>query len=141
VPRTVTINGEEVTEHDLVCPECGAPMKLKPSRFGLFYGCSAWSDTGCKGSHGANKEGRPHGTPANAETKKARRAAHHVFDHLWKEGHMSRGAAYRWMQRAMDMTPEQAHIGRFSREECKRVVLAFKDAHPELWKQIRGDKA
>ena len=139
--RTITINGDEVTEYDLICPECGATMKLKPSRFGLFYGCSTWSDTGCKGSHGARSDGKPHGKPANEATKKARRAAHHVFDHRWKGGPMSRSDAYRWMQRAMEMTADQAHIGRFSREQCKRLIITFRDAHPELWKQIRGDKA
>jgi len=38
MPRKVLINDEVVLEHDLTCPECGAPLWLKPSRFGLFYG-------------------------------------------------------------------------------------------------------
>lgn len=141
MPRVVTINGEQVTEHDLTCPECGAPMRLRPSKFGLFYGCTAWADTKCSGGHGARSDGTPHGVPANKETKEARQAAHFVFDHLWKNGHMSRSDAYRWMQRTMGMSPDEAHIGRFTRDQCKALVLAFKEAHPGIWKQIRGDKA
>lgn len=141
MPKTVTINNEQVTEHDLVCPECGAPMNLKPSRFGLFYGCSKWAETKCPGGHGAHRDGTPLGVPANKATKEARQAAHHVFDHLWKTNRMSRGAAYRWMQKVMGMTSDEAHIGRFSQAECKRLVLAFREAQPDLWQQIRGDKA
>ena len=54
---------------------------------------------------------------------------------------MSRSSAYRWMQKVMGMSPEEAHIGRFNREQCRTLVLAFKDEFPALWKQIRGSKA
>ena len=115
-------------------------MALKPCRYGLFYGCSTWRDTQCPGGHSAHPDGRPLGIPANRRTKDARIAAHHVFDHLWKGGQMSRSAAYRWMQTAMGMTPSEAHIARFSREECKRLLHAFRVAYPGLWRDIRGDK-
>lgn len=141
MPRTVTINGEAVTEHDLVCPECGAPMRLKPSRFGLFYGCSKWAETRCPGGHGAHRDGTPLGVPADRKTKEARQAAHHVFDQLWKSSRMSRSAAYRWMQGAMGMTSDEAHIGRFSREECRSLVRAFREAYPDLWRELRGGRA
>jgi hypothetical protein len=140
VPRTVNINGEDFTEQDLVCPECGAPMRLKPSKFGLFYGCSKWVETKCPGAHGAHKDGTPLGVPADKATKEVRQVTHHVFDHLWKTSLMSRGAAYRWMQGAMGMSAAEAHIGRFSREECKKLLLAFRDAYPDLWREIRGGK-
>ena len=141
MPRKVLINDEVVLEHDLTCPECGAPLWLKPSRFGLFYGCSTWKDTQCPGGHGAHKDGTPLGIPANKETKDARKAAHHVFDHLWKTGMMSRTSAYLWMQGAMGMSAKEAHIGRFTRDQCKEMVLKFRDEFPDLWKQIRGSKA
>jgi hypothetical protein len=48
--------------------------------------------------------------------------AHASFDRLWKgTPRMSRGAAYVWMQQAMDMTPDEAHIGRFDVEQCERL--------------------
>ncbi len=58
---------------DLVCPDCGAPLTLKLGKFGRFYGCSKWSETGCKGSHGASLTGAPLGVPANAKTRNLRR--------------------------------------------------------------------
>jgi ssDNA-binding Zn-finger/Zn-ribbon topoisomerase 1 len=124
--RQVTIRGAVVTEHDLKCPECGAPMALKPSRFGLFYGCGDWAMSGCNGSHGAHKNGKPLGVPANVETKKLRMKAHEHFDKLWKAGKVNRSQAYGWLQRKMDMTPDQAHIGRFSSDDCHKLLDILK---------------
>ena len=106
----------------LACPECGAPMELKPSKFGLFYGCTRWRNTGCNGSHGAHPDGSPLGTPADRKTKDARIAAHAAFDTLWKDGKMRRKKAYRWMQRTLGMTEDEAHIGKFSVEQCARLL-------------------
>jgi len=41
----------EVTE---TCPECGAPMKLRPGRRGFFLGCSKYPK--CKGTREASAE-------------------------------------------------------------------------------------
>jgi len=109
----------------LMCPECGAPMELRPSRFGQFWGCTRYRATGCKGSHGAHPDGSPLGIPANAATKAARVRAHAAFDLLWKEKHVdSRKAAYRWMQERLELSPEQAHIGSFSIEQCEALIVA-----------------
>ena len=65
------------------CPECGEPMVLRNSKYGLFYGCSEFPR--CKASHGAHKKtGQPLGTPADGPTKKARIRAHDSFVHLCK---------------------------------------------------------
>jgi ssDNA-binding Zn-finger/Zn-ribbon topoisomerase 1 len=88
----------------------------------LFWGCSRWPT--CSGIHGAHPDGRPLGIPADAETKRARIAAHAAFDRLWRGGQMSRGEAYRWLQTALGMTKEEAHIGRFDAATCARVVAA-----------------
>lgn len=34
---------------DEPCPKCGAPMEVRQGRFGPFYGCSKFNETGCKG--------------------------------------------------------------------------------------------
>lgn len=111
-----------MTASILVCPDCGAPMVLKPSRYGQFYGCSRWSDTGCRGSHGAHPDGRPMGTPANAETKRARIEAHAAFDRLWKNGRMSRKRAYRWLRVALNLPKERAHISMFDVPQCEQLI-------------------
>ena len=129
--RRVLIEGKELTEHDLTCPECGARLLLKPSRFGLFYGCEQWRMTGCQGAHGAHPDGSPLGTPADGKTKQARIQAHTAFDQLYQSGRMKRADAYRWLRHAMGLTAEQAHIGKFTIEQCERLVTKIAACRPE----------
>lgn len=120
--REVLIAGKTYTEHDLNCPEpgCGARMVLRPSRFGLFYGCSKFPS--CKGAHGAHSDGSPLGHPADQETKQLRIKAHNLFDQLWKTGAMRRGEAYRWLQNALSLGSEEAHIGKFTKTQCELLI-------------------
>lgn len=124
------------SEHNLVCPKCGSNMILRNSRFGLFWGCSQFSMTGCDATHGAHPDGRPLGIPADARTSKARIEAHAVFDQLWKDGPLTRSGAYRWLQTAMGLSDEEAHIGRFTYEQCEqlkeKVEQALKQLRPDL---------
>lgn len=119
--RTVVLEGASYQEHDLDCPEpgCGSKLRLRPSRFGLFYGCERFP--ACRSTHGAHPNGKPLGVPATAEVKKARIAAHDAFDRLWKGGGMKRKAAYRWLTQAMGRE-RQVHIGEMGIEDCRRVV-------------------
>lgn len=113
------------TKLDHPCPECGGAMVLRNSKYGLFYGCFTFPK--CKATHGAHKDGKPLGIPADKKTKKARMDAHEVFDQLWKGKHMSRGDAYEWMQEAMEMSEEEAHIGRFNIDQCEELALKVED--------------
>lgn len=118
--RKVVIDGEERTEHAVNCGECGVAMRLRPSRFGLFYGCSTFPT--CKGTHGAHPDGAPLGVPANKETREARIRAHAVFDRLWqgpKPPMESRAKAYKWL--ADKLGRIEVHIGELSVEECVKV--------------------
>lgn len=107
---------------DHPCPECGAQMVLRTSKFGLFYGCEKYPT--CQSAHGAHKDGQPLGIPANKATKVARIQAHEDFDRLWKHGHMKRKEAYAWMRQAMGMSADDAHIGRFTIEQCEQLRVA-----------------
>lgn len=107
---------------DLKCPNCGAELELKNSRFGPFYGCATWRATKCRGSVRANPDGSPVGVPVDDATKDARMAAHDVFDQLWKGGRMTRRGAYSWLAEQMKLPPDKAHIGLFSKEQCERMV-------------------
>lgn len=104
------------------CPECGSSMHLRDSKHGLFYGCAAYPT--CRATHGAHPDGRPLGTPANAETKRARIAAHEAFDKLWKEPerYMTRRDAYRWLADLLGLSPGEAHIATFDRGQCNAVI-------------------
>lgn len=105
---------------DLLCGECGEPMRLRNSKHGLFYGCSDFPN--CEGTHGAHYDGAPLGVPANKETRNARTVAHKYFDRLWKSGIMKRKNAYRWMRKVMGMSEDRAHIGKFKIEQCIELV-------------------
>jgi ssDNA-binding Zn-finger/Zn-ribbon topoisomerase 1 len=115
---------------DLRCGDCGAPMEVRPSKFGCFYGCVKWPD--CNGTHGAHPDGKPKGIPANKATREARVRAHFVFDKVWKERLKSRREAYRWMRDAMGLSASQAHIGRFDRDQCDHLMALVYESFPSL---------
>ena len=109
----------------VTCADCGALMRLRTARKGagagkLFWGCSTWPK--CNATHGAHPDGRPLGIPGDKASKAARIRAHAAFDPLWASGEMSRGAAYRWMQGALGLSQDEAHIGRFTVEQCERLI-------------------
>jgi ssDNA-binding Zn-finger/Zn-ribbon topoisomerase 1 len=105
----------------LECPECDGEMVLRNSRYGKFYGCTKWP--ACDATHGAHANGKPLGVPADKETKEWRIKAHVAFDGLWKgKGQMTRNQAYKWLQEQLGMSPDECHIGRFNREQCRCVV-------------------
>lgn len=110
---------------DHPCPDCGSSMVLRQSKFGLFYGCVEYPK--CKAAHGAHADGRPLGTPANKKTKDARIRAHDSFDQLWKDKHMSRGEAYEWMQEAMELSEDEAHIGKFTIDQCDELEVLVEE--------------
>lgn len=111
----------DTATHNLDCADCGAPMRLKKSKYGKFYGCTRYPK--CDGIHGAHQEsGAPLGTPANKATRQARIAAHAAFDAVWKRGFLHRSGAYRWLADALGITTDECHIGQFDAEMCRRVV-------------------
>lgn len=85
-----------------------------------FYGCSRWP--ACTGTHGAHPDGSPHGFPADKATKVWRMRAHEQFDQLWKTGRLTRKQSYRFLQQLMDLDEDAAHIAKFGRLECERLI-------------------
>lgn len=87
--------------------------------------------------YGAHRDtGEPLGTPADGPTKLARMAAHASFDRLWQGGRahrkMNRYKAYGWMAKAMGLSTEEAHIGRFSAEQCQLLRVLVVEHFPDL---------
>jgi ssDNA-binding Zn-finger/Zn-ribbon topoisomerase 1 len=113
--------------HPPICPDCALPMQLRDSRFGKFWGCPNYPR--CQSKVGAHQEsGAPLGRPGTPAERKARIEAHAAFDKLWHCGfYRSRGEAYRWMRKAMDMSEEEAHIGNFGVAECTKLVKLVRD--------------
>jgi predicted RNA-binding Zn-ribbon protein involved in translation (DUF1610 family) len=125
VPRDVVLGKKTYKEHDLACPDCGAPMGLRKDDWGVRYRCSA---AGCRGAHGAHPDGSPHGVPADAATRRARSEAHEVFDRTWKLGGLTRSEAYAWMRAAVGC----GHVSEMSKEQCRALVAAVYERFPDL---------
>lgn len=142
---------QRAARNEVVCGECGAPMRQRqttkfPNADGTprkFWGCSTWPR--CTGIHGAHPDGRPLGIPANQETKAARIAAHAAFDPLWKEADKlydlpprprklrqraiwrvhkrARTRAYHWLANAIGIAFEDCHFGLFDKDTCHSAVM------------------
>lgn len=61
-----------------------------------------------------------------AERRSLRAEAHAIFDRLWKEGHMTRTEAYRWLASEFDLPRRRAHIGMMPRDLLREVPLRVK---------------
>ncbi len=79
------------------CPKCGAKAHAETTRYGIRNRhCDLWSWGDAP--------------LVNRETHEARKAAHAAFDTLWKSGLMSRGEAYRCLQKKLKLTPDECHM-------------------------------
>jgi ssDNA-binding Zn-finger/Zn-ribbon topoisomerase 1 len=110
-------------DYALKCADCGARMQIvaSPKFKRPFYGCSRFPE--CRGTIGAHKDGSPLGIPINAAGRETRKRAHEVFDQIWKEKVLTRQDAYRWMQEAMGLSSENAHIAKLTAEQCEKLIL------------------
>ncbi len=104
------------------CPIHKCEFDRKKTKYGLRYNCPredctvVWWDG-------------PTSTPADAETREARQAAHRAFDGLWKGKNpvMSRKKAFELLRDVLDRPPTTAHIGMCDKDECERVEQAAKE--------------
>jgi hypothetical protein len=71
---------------------------------------------------------------ANAELRKAKSAAHRLFDALWKaklridkcSKGRARGSGYAWLAKQLGIPAKDCHIGMMDVETCEKVVRACK---------------
>ena len=117
----------------MLCRYCGGPVEFVDSArvyrgksYGMIYDCRP-----CDAYVGVHKgTDKPLGTLANRELRQWRMRAHSAFDPMWQKGKMTRRDAYSWMQTALSMSAEQAHISRFDVEQCERLVCAINMTKP-----------
>ena len=138
----------------LICPECGSDMILRSTdkykcgngKNKKFYSCINFPD--CDGIHGAHPNGKPHGVPANKETREWRMKAHDVFDQLWldREAGYSRSNAYKCVSKVLGY---EMHISNLGIEGCKSVIKIvnkifenrhLNDLHAEYEAESYGDR-
>nr|BDD45321.1 hypothetical protein 40 [bacterium] len=122
------------------CPKCPGRLRLRRSKYGLFYGCVNYPR--CDASHGAHPDGTPLGIPANDETKEWRIKTHNIFDELWGRENpyldrytkkWRRTIAYMWLGEKMSLSEEECHIGRFDIYKCKEAICICED---KSWEKI-----
>lgn len=140
---------------DLVCADCKAPLALRLGRYGRFYGCVMFPETGCRGGVSADETGRPKGWPGDATTRAARRRVVRHFEQLaGRHAHImdvddadppgwptqpseEYHDAVRRVCRALGKDPAQGlRIGELSLEECLRVL---DDVAPSRWTRLTRD--
>lgn len=118
------------------CPYCtgrcelvsGSVLYTGRGRGRMYWAClpcKAW--VGCHpGTH------RPLGKPARKGLRDLRRTVHERYlDRLWKEGHMTRKQAYRWL--AAQMETEEVHVGEFEENECYKAIRIIGEHLERLW--------
>lgn len=112
----------------IICPYCRNPAELVDSAivYGKSYGM-IWDCRACDayvGTHKNSPNHAPLGRLANKELREWKKLAHAAFDPLWTSKHRkyTRKQAYKWMQDAMGISLEEAHIGKFDVDKCKQLV-------------------
>ena len=120
----------------VTCPYCFKPAKLvggdaiyknRPDLIEQkFYQCIP-----CGAYVGCHPDTiRPLGTLANAQLRRARTAAHRILDPLWnKIGAKKRTEVYGWLAEQMGIEKKYCHIGKFSVEDCLKVIEICKRKH------------
>lgn len=123
------LTDEQIKEINLgevpTCPECSSRMRLRRSRYGLFYGCSTWPR--CNSTHGAHPEGKPLGTPATSEVKQLRIDAHSLLDKRFgRKGYFS------FLQKTLSLTKEEAHVAKLNKRQLEVVIETLKGGYDKI---------
>lgn len=111
----------------MICPYCNKKAEFLSSRefYGQDYGTNLYVCRPCNarvGTHGKGKT--PLGTMANHRLRILRRICHRKFDPMWKykRNRWARTNAYQWLQKVMNLSPQDAHIGMFDEEQCRKLI-------------------
>lgn len=126
------------------CPYCQEPSELINSSLvygrylGMMYRCAP-----C-GAHVGTHKGtlRALGTLADQDTRTARRAAHKLFDEMWRRRitrkcpkFKARTLAYEWLSQALDIPQGLTHIGMFDEALCYQVIELCRPWHDRWTEQ------
>lgn len=118
------------------CPICGGGAVLVsgaviyPHRVDLhqkpFWKCP--DHDAYVGCHPGTKN--PLGRLADAATRRLKLNAHAAFDPLWRNKHMTRSQAYRWLAEKLGIPAGACHMGSMSDDNLRRVVEICKEFKP-----------
>ncbi|HUV67556.1 MAG TPA: zinc-finger-containing protein [Sedimentisphaerales bacterium] len=126
-----------------ICPFCDGQMRLVNSAeiygrsFGYLYVCSNYPN--CDTYVGCHRGStRALGTPADRALRQARKAAHEIFDRLWRGGQWARNAAYGRLCEVLQVPQERAHIAMLTLAECRQLCRAVKRGDFKRKHVVRG---
>lgn len=113
----------------VLCGECSTACEettgkeVYPHREDLYH-LKFFQCPKCGARCGVNAStGKPSGTPAGPETRRARQEAHTYLDKLWKNGGpMTRKEVYAWLQGVMGLTSEECHIAKMNVDQAEMVA-------------------
>ncbi len=106
--------------------------------YGKDYGSNLYVCDPCNAYIGTHKNSdKPLGTMAKYQLRELRKRAHSLFDPLWKSRKMSRSKAYRWLQKVMNLSSEEAHIGLFDENQCRKIIRIL-EARYRKEKRVRA---
>jgi ssDNA-binding Zn-finger/Zn-ribbon topoisomerase 1 len=109
-------------DESLTCPDCKGTMYLKNGKFGLYYGCENYPN--CKATHGARKDGRPLGVPADAQTRQLRHQAKKLFEEIIVSRLQNdletdhRNELYAELAFALNMPTSKCNVAMMNKEQC-----------------------
>lgn len=153
----------QVNLKDLVCPDCQGKLRLKVSRYGRFYGCTRWKETGCRGAVSANEDGSPRGTPADKPTRALRKRLIELFQDRFRypgspypyghgvasihldeetmEVYERHKACIEDLCQHLGRTKESFAIGLLNAEECEKVLTLMEQwgAPKSVWTILMED--
>lgn len=122
-----------------ICPYCGQEAAYQESSSPPYredYG-PIWICVGCKAWVGCRQDGQPAGRLADAPLRKAKQAAHAMFDPLVQRKidkeqcakHVARTAGYEWLAKQLAIPVHDCHIAMFDLGLCLRTIDVCRRHH------------
>ena len=68
----------------------------------------------------------PLGTLAKPKLRLLRKNCHALFDPIWKNKHLKRKDAYKWLSENLEIPADKCHIGMFNQIMCKKAINLLK---------------
>lgn len=91
----------------------------------FFWGCSNYPK--CTYHIGAHPSGKVIGTPADKDTAQARIEAYHAFEGFRNKWKYTKGEAYSFLQNLLTISAEDAHIAKFDKAQCEKLIKKLEE--------------
>lgn len=104
------------------CPYCNKEVKIVHSTVIYGPGHDYGNMKCCANFPACDSYAGMGASLADAELRDLRKKCHALFDARWKHGGVSRSQCYHWLKVSMGMKSKDAHIARFRKDQCLRLL-------------------